>query len=295
MNNDRLKNQLLLHGVVLIWGFTGILGKLISLDASTIVWYRMIIAFLGLGIYLKVTNFSISDSAKNIISYLGIGVIVAIHWILFFEAIKVSTVSVALATMSSATLFTSILEPLFYNRRIIPYEIVFGLLVILGLTLIFNVETDYQLGIVLALTSAFCASLFTTINGYFVGKGSKPKAMSFYEMLGGVVGISLYLLISGSSEVWATIPSLEDFGYLLVLGLICTSLAFVVSVEVMKHVSPFTVSISINMEPIYSIILALLFFGDEERMSLGFYVGATIILTTIGVNAWLKKRNRNYL
>jgi drug/metabolite transporter (DMT)-like permease len=295
MSNDQLKNQLLLHGIVLIWGFTGILGKLISLDASAIVWYRMIIAFLGLGLYLKATGFSISDSFKNILSYLGIGIIVAIHWILFFEAIKVSTVSVALATMASSTLFTSILEPLFYKRRIIPYEIVFGLLVILGLALIFNVEADYQLGIVLALASAFCASLFTTINGYFVSKGSKPKAVSFYEMFGGAVGISVYFLISGSLEVWTTIPSIEDFGYLLVLGLICTSLAFVVSVEVMKHVSPFTVSISINMEPIYSIILALLFFGDEEKMSLGFYAGATIILATIGVNAWLKKRQRRHL
>jgi len=295
MKNEQLKNQLLLHGIVLIWGFTGILGKLISLDAYSIVWYRMIIAFVGLGMYLLLTRFPMQESPTNKLKFLAVGLVVAVHWILFFEAIKVSTVSVALATMSSATLFTSMLEPIFFKRKIIPYEIIFGLLVIAGLVLIFNVETQYQLGIVLSLASAFCASLFTTINGTFVNKGSKPRIITLYEMLGGALGISLYFIIQGQWQVWQTMPSLSDFMYLLVLGLICTSLAFVVSVEVMKHVSPFTVSISINMEPIYSIIMALLIFGEDEQMSPGFYAGAFLILATILVNAWLKKRKRKQL
>ena len=295
MMNEQLKNQLLLHGVVLIWGFTGILGKLISIDAYSIVWYRMIIAFIGLWIYLKITRFPIHEPLANKFKFLVTGLIVAIHWILFFEAIKVSTVSVALATMSSATLFTSMLEPVFFKRKIIPYEIIFGLLVIAGLVLIFNVETQYQLGIVLALISAFCASLFTTINGTFVSDGSKPRVISLYEMLGGSIGISLYFIFQGQWEVWQTIPSAGDIIYLLILGLFCTSLAFVVSVEVMKHLSPFTVSISINMEPIYSIIMALLIFGEDEQMSPGFYAGAIIILATILVNAWLKKRRKKRL
>lgn len=281
-----------LHAIVLVWGFTGILGKLISLDAYSIVWYRMLIAFAGLLIYAKIVRLPIMVDPLTLGKYLGVGFIVATHWILFFESIKVSTVSVALATMSSATLFTALLEPLFYRRKIIGYEMLFGVLVIAGLIMIFNFESSYYLGISLALLSAFCASLFTTINGKFIGNGEKSRVISLYEMLGGVIDITLYFLLTGELGIWESLPSGADLGYLLILGLVCTSLAFVISVEVMKHLSPYTVSISINMEPVYSIILALLFFGEEERMSPGFYAGALLILSTILVNAYLKRRQR---
>lgn len=292
MKNSELKYQMALHAIVLVWGFTGILGKLISLDAYSIVWYRMLIAFAGLLIYAKIVRLPIMVDPLTLGKYLGVGFIVATHWILFFESIKVSTVSVALATMSSATLFTALLEPLFYRRKIIGYEMLFGVLVIAGLIMIFNFESSYYLGISLALLSAFCASLFTTINGKFIGNGEKSRVISLYEMLGGVIGITLYFLLTGELGIWESLPSGADLGYLLILGLVCTSLAFVISVEVMKHLSPYTVSISINMEPVYSIILALLFFGEEERMSPGFYAGALLILSTILVNAYLKRRQR---
>jgi drug/metabolite transporter (DMT)-like permease len=292
MKSNELKYQMALHAIVLVWGFTGILGKLISLDAYSIVWYRMLIAFAGLLIYAKVIRLPIMVDPLTLGKYLGVGFIVATHWILFFESIKVSTVSVALATMSSATLFTAILEPLFYRRKIIGYEMLFGVLVIAGLVMIFNFESSYYQGISLALLSAFCASLFTTINGKFIGNGEKSRVISLYEMLGGVIGITLYFVLTGELGIWESLPSGADLGYLLILGLVCTSLAFVISVEVMKHLSPYTVSISINMEPVYSIILALLFFGEEERMSPGFYAGALLILSTILVNAYLKRRQR---
>ncbi len=295
MKNNELKYQMALHVIVLVWGFTGILGKLISLDAYSIVWYRMLIAFVGLFVYAKIIRLPILVDPITLGKYLGVGFIVATHWILFFESIKVSTVSVALATMSSATLFTALLEPLFYRRKIIGYEMLFGVLVIAGLVMIFNFESSYYLGISLALLSAFCASLFTTINGKFIGSGEKSRVISLYEMLGGVVGITLYFFFTQQTSIWKSVPTWIDITSLLILGLVCTSLAFVVSVEVMKHLSPYTVSISINMEPVYSIVLALVFFGDEEQMSPGFYAGALLILSTILVNAYLKRKKRKAL
>ncbi|MDR9487775.1 MAG: DMT family transporter [Salibacter sp.] len=278
--------------VILFWGFTGILGKLISIDAFSIVWIRMLIAFVSLFVYLKAIKFSIRTEPKRVLQFIGVGFIVAIHWITFFHAIKISTVSVALATLATATLFTSFLEPLFFKRRIIWYEILFGGLVVAGLVMIFNFETEYTWGIITALVSAFTASLFTTINGKLVSKGEKPRNITMYEMLGGTIGITLFSLFGTEYYPWQVDPTFNDWIYLVILGVVCTAYAFVVSVNVMRELSPFTVSISINMEPVYSILLALLFFGDDERMSLGFYGGALLILSTILANAWLKKRLR---
>lgn len=292
---QQYKNQMLLHFVILLWGFTGILGKLIELPSTPLVAYRMLIAFVGLLIYLPLIGFSLKVEKKALLQFLGVGTIVALHWILFFESIKVSTVSVALATLASASLFTALLEPLFFKRKIIGYEFLFGILVIIGLVLIFRFETQYALGITMALGSAFCASLFTVLNGKLVKFGHRPKLISTYEMLGGFLVICIYFLLTGSFKVEWFQPETADIVWIVILGLACTSFAFVVSVEVMKELSPFTVSISINMEPVYSILLALLFFGEDERMTTGFYVGALLIISTILANAWLKKRMRKKL
>lgn len=288
----RYKNQLLLHFVILMWGFTGILGKVIELPSTALVWYRMALAFVVLLIYLFIIKFPLKVSRKALLKFLGVGVIVAIHWIAFFKAVKVSTVSVALATLASASLFTAILEPFFYKRRIIAYEFLFGFLVIIGLVLIFSFETQYTLGILYALLAAFCASLFTVLNGKLVQQNHPSKLISTYEMLGGFIAISIYFLVTGSFDTSWLEPSFSDIIYTLLLAIFCTSFAFVVSVEVMRELSPFTVSISINMEPIYSIVLALLFFGEDEKMTAGFYAGAVLIIATILANAWLKRKFR---
>lgn len=288
-----IKEHLLLHLVILIWGFTGILGKVISLPSVDIVWYRMFIAFTGILIWLKVVKFDTRVSTKSAIKFLGVGLVVAAHWVAFFYAIKVSTVSVALATLASATLFTSFLEPLFFKKRIVFYEVVFGVCVIAGLLLIFNFETQYALGISIALLSAFLASVFTVINGKLVSEGEKPRVMTLYEMLGGFAGITIYYIATGDFSVLENLPAVSDIFYLLILGLICTAFAFLVSINVMRFLSPFTVSISINMEPVYSIVLALLIFGDDERMSVGFYAGAGLIMATILINAGLKRYRKH--
>ena len=293
------KNHLLLHFVILLWGFTGILGKLISLPSTSIVWYRMFIAVVSLLVFYLYKPFQLKLSSKEYAKLFGTGAIVAIHWIMFFEAIKVSNVSVALTTLASTTLFTSILEPIFFKKRFVFYEFLFGAIIILGLFLIFNFESQYTLGILFALISALGAAMFTVLNGTFISEGTPARSITFYEMLGGLVGITVYKIILGgfTSAEMISQPShwISDSIYILILGIICTAFAFAVSVNVMKELSPFTVSISINMEPIYSILLALMIFGESEKMTSGFYIGAVLILSTIFGNALLKKilKNKN--
>lgn len=279
--------QLALHITVFVWGFTGILGKLIEIPYYSLVWYRMLIAAIGLALYAVVTRTKLNLSPKQILKFIVVGFIVGAHWATFFQALKVSNVSVVLTTLSSASLFVAILEPIFFKRRIRAYELFFGLAVIVGLSLIFNFEEQYSMGIILALVSAFLAALFSTINGLFI-QHTAARVITLYEMVGGVLGISIYTYLFESPTLLDFSPSSIDVLYLLTLGLVCTAVAFVVSVQVMKELSPFTVSISINMEPIYAIILALIFFGDSEQMTPGFYVGALIIFATVLGNAALK-------
>lgn len=281
------RHHLALHAVVFIWGFTGILGKLITLPFEAIVMHRMAIAGVCLWLFVRIKRRYTDTSPKDIFRWLGIGVIVAAHWATFFQALKVSTVSVVLCTLASASLWSALLEPLFYRRRIILYELFLGVLVLAGLFMIFSFETDYRLGILLSLVSAFLAALFTVLNGREVQK-APASAITMWEMWGGFIGIVGYTFIFGNFEIAWLLPSAIDYFYLVVLGVVCTAVAFVVSVQVMRVLSPFTVSMSINMEPIYSIGLALLIFGDKEYMSNGFYIGAFIILATVLANGLLK-------
>ncbi len=286
--------QIALHLTVFVWGFTGILGKLIELPYYSIVWYRMLIAAISLLIYALAKKSELRISLKRALLFILVGFIVAAHWSTFFQALKISNVSVVLTTLASASLFVALLEPIFFKRRIIFYELLFGVAVIIGLSLIFNFESQYALGIILALIAAFLAALFSTINGLLI-RNDKARIITFYEMVGGVIGMSIYTLVFESPSVTDFSGSLLDAFYLLILGIVCTAVAFVVSVEVMKELSPFTVSISINMEPIYAIILALIFFGESEQMTPGFYLGAIIIFSTVLGNAALKsyqKRKR---
>lgn len=284
-----MRNLLLLHIVVLIFGFTGILGKLISIPSEALVWYRMFFASIAVGLYLLLSRKSLKMSSKGLLQTLGIGFIIAAHWIFFFEAIKQSNVSITLATLSTAALFTALLEPLFFKRKLHLYELFLGGLVIAGLYFIFRFETENSWGIWLAVLSAFLASLFTVINGRLIKK-YEPGQISLYELSGGVVAISLYFLFTSPSEFPNFSMSTSDWLALLILAIICTAFAFVASVKVMEELTPFTVSLSINLEPVYGIILAYLFFGEEEKMSAGFYIGTIMILSSLFLNVWFKKK-----
>jgi drug/metabolite transporter (DMT)-like permease len=280
-----LKNQLLsshfkLHFIVLIYGFTAILGKLINLPAPQLVWYRMLIAVTTFYFFLRWKKTDILINRVQFLKLFGTGIIVAIHWITFFGAIKISNVSVTLGCLATATLFTSLLEPFFFRKQINAAEVIVGLLIILGLYLIFRFETRYSLGITVALISAFLAGLFTVINKKMVIH-QKASVISFYEMLGGLTVITVYLFLSGTESSPFLLPSPTDFVYLLALGIICTAYAFAIQVDVMKHLSAYIVALTINLEPVYGIILAYFIFGETEHMTGGFYLGTSIILISV--------------
>jgi drug/metabolite transporter (DMT)-like permease len=289
MPNDNLKNYLHLHFIVFIWGFTAVLGKLISIDALSLVWYRMLLAAILVLAYIGVKKFSLKTSLKTSLILVVAGITIALHWITFFTAIKVSNVSVALATMATGAFFGSLLEPLWYGRKIIWYEVIFGLIVIIGLFFIFNVSTEYTLGIVLALVSALLGAVFTLINGQLI-KAHKPSLIAFYELSSGMVFITIYILFQAgfTKDFFQLSPA--DWGYLAILASLCTAYAFIASVKVMRFISPYTVLLTVNLEPIYGVFLAFIIFGESEKMSGMFYIGAAIILLTVVANGILKNR-----
>lgn len=273
------KNLLILHFTVFIWGFTSILGALISIAAVQLVWYRVLIAFISLFLYFKINKTVLNVSGKTFLQLFFTGALVGGHWILFFASIKVSTVPVTLVCLSSITLFTAIFEPLINKKRISKLEIIAGLLIICGICLIFKFETQYTKGIILALTSAIFASLFSIINSKQVKKYEAP-IIAFYELMGAFTWASLYLLFTHGFDHSMLLKN-SDIGYLLLLGTICTSLAYVAGVAVMRELSAFRVALITNLEPVYGILMSFLFFGDMNKMTIGFWIGAIIILSTI--------------
>ncbi|MFC4815513.1 DMT family transporter [Flavobacterium sp. GCM10023249] len=286
-----LQSYLHLHFIVFVWGFTAVLGALITLDALPLVWYRMLFASLFILVYIYLTKTSVRLPLKTILILLFAGLVIALHWYTFFEAIKVSNVSVTLACLSTGAFFASLLEPIFFKRKIVGYEVLFGLIVIAGLYLIFKVEGNYVEGIALALTSAFLSASFSMINGKFA-QMYNPTIISFYELVGGVLFFSIFLLIGGSFSAGFFKLSWEDLMYLFILSSFCTAYAFIASVAVMKYLSPYTVMLTINLEPIYGILLALLVFEEKEQMNSQFYIGALIILSTVVLNGFLKNKQK---
>jgi drug/metabolite transporter (DMT)-like permease len=282
------KNLIILHLTVFVWGFTGILGQLITISAVNLVWYRVIIAVVSLFFYVifckKTHKIDIKSYPKLVLT----GALVGGHWILFFASIKLSTVPVTLVCLSSMTLFTAILEPLINKKRISKMEIVAGILIITGIVLIFKFESHYTKGIIAGLTSALMASLFSIINSRFVQKLEAP-IIAFYELSGAFIWITLYLVVTNGFNQ-SMVPKPADIGYLLLLGTVCTSLAYVAGVSVMRELSAFRVALITNLEPVYGIILAFIFFGNMNKMTGGFWVGALIILSTIFLFPFAQKQ-----
>lgn len=289
MPNDKTKSYLQLHLIVFIWGFTAILGRLITLDALPLVWFRMLFAVGFIFVYIKYKKIPIKIPRRILLKFLVAGLIIALHWFTFFKAIKVSNVSITLACLSTGAFFTSLIEPIFFGKKIVWYEMFFGLIVVFGLTIIFNVEGNYIEGIVLALISAFLSASFAVINSKFV-KDYDPTVISYYELAGGVLFFSIFLLFTNSFNVEFFQLTTSDFVYLLILSSVCTAYAFIASTAVMKFLSPYTVMLTINLEPIYGIVLAVLLFKDTEQMSSQFYIGAVIILITVVLNGIIKSR-----
>lgn len=291
MPSDNIKSYIHLHFIVFIWGFTAVLGALITLDALPLVWFRMSIAVIIIMLFIIIKKIPLTVPKKVLVGFIFSGLVIAVHWLTFFMAIKVSNVSVTLACLSTGAFFASLLEPLFSGRKIIWYEVLFGLVVIGGLYIIFSFEGNFLTGILLALVSAFLSALFAVINANYAKKYS-PVIVSFYELGGGVLFFSLYLLFTGSFDAAFFTVSASDWLWLFALGSFCTAYAFIASVHVMKFLSPYTVMLTINMEPVYGIILAVVVFNEKEKMSTAFYIGAAVILSTVIINGIIKNYSK---
>tara|TARA_A100000171_G_C2137963_1_gene151954 strand:+ start:4825 stop:5733 length:909 start_codon:yes stop_codon:yes gene_type:complete len=291
MPNVKLNNYLHLHFIVFVWGFTAVIGKLITIDALPLVWYRMLMASLIILAYILIRKFQLKVSPKTLLMLILGGIVVSLHWVTFFMAIKVSNVSIALATMSTGAFFTALLEPFWYGRKMVGYELVFGLIVMLGLYIMFRVETGFLNGILLALVSSFLSATFSLINGKLTQE-QRPSVISFYELGIGVLFLSIYLVFSGSFDQKFFQLSVNDWMYIFILASVCTAYAFIASVKILKYISPYTVMLTINLEPVYGIILAFLLLGESEKLNPLFYVGALLILTTVVANGILKNRKK---
>ncbi|MEO0059723.1 MAG: hypothetical protein RLZZ312_1370 [Bacteroidota bacterium] len=288
-NDNNLKSHFNLHLIVFIWGFTAILGALISIKEVALVWYRMGLATLFLMIYLLITKKSIRLPKKVILNLFFVGFLLALHWIFFFRAINIANVSITLATFSLGSFFAAILEPIFFNRKIKGYELAFGLIIIIALYFILQVEVQFLNGIFSALFSIIVGVIFTLLNGKLIQKHD-ATIIATYEFFAGFLFVTIYLLFNQQFTPQFFQLSTNDWLLILILSSICTAYAFTASINVMKRLSPYTVMLTTNLEPVYGIALAYFILGSSEHMSPSFYIGAIIILITVIANGYFKSK-----
>lgn len=285
----KYKYHTLLHLIIFMWGFTGILGVLINLDAFYIVWHRVLIAFLALGIALIFMKKSVTiASRKELIKIFGVGIIVALHWMTFYTSIQLSTASLGILCLSTTTLHVTWLEPLFMKRKFSKLEFFFGLIVIYGIYFVsrdFNPK-DYE-ALAYGLCSALFAALFSVFNAR-LAQDSPSYKITFYEMLAALVFLTIVLVAQGNFTAELFSMEVSDFLWLLFLGILCTSFAFLATIEVVKRLGAFTVSLSINLEPVYTILLAIFILKENKVLGSQFYIGAAIIVLVVIANAVLK-------
>lgn len=289
MPTSKLKNQLHLHFIVFIWGFTAILGALISINAVPLVWFRVLLGSATLFIFLKIRRVTFKENWSDLIKFLIGGIIVALHWVTFFYAIKISTISTTLITLSSSAFFVVIFKPFFEKKKFELYEMVLAIFTILGFVIIFRSEKLYTVGMLIALISAMLVALFSVYNSKLVKTYTGSK-IAFYELF--FAGLFLTVILLFNNEFTFEFFQLKssDWMYLIILATICTAYPFVVATNLLKKMSPFTIVLTNNLEPIYGILLALVLFGDKERMSSSFYMGGVIILSSVLINGLIKSR-----
>ncbi|MFC5271470.1 DMT family transporter [Adhaeribacter terreus] len=293
----RLKDFIELHFIIFLWGFTAILGKLITIPSVELVAIRTLIAFLSLALIIKFRKGLFKIGTLPFLKILGVGFLLAAHWILFFASARVSSVSICLAGLATSSLWTALLEPIFTSKKIKPHEILLAIIIMIGLYVIFQFEFDHAVGITMAVGSALMAAIFTIINSRLT-KIYPSATISCYEMLGACIGTILFLPIYTSffAENNALDFSLTgmDWVYLLLLTLVCTVYAYTAAVRLMQKISAFAMNLTVNLEPVYGIVLAWLIFGEKEKMSAGFYYGALIILGAVFIypilDSWYERR-----
>lgn len=289
-----LRSYLQLHFLVLIWGFTAILGLLVSVAPTALVLYRTTLAALGLAFVVALRKKSFRVGRSSILKMMLVGILLSTHWILFFASARISTASVCLAGMSTTSLWTSLIEPLVNRQRIRPIEVALGLVAVAGLYIVFRFEFDHALGLLLALGSAFLAACFTVANSHFV-KQHDAFVITFYEMVGASLSSLLFVFVFqsyGFNQGLPLRPQTDDWPWILILAWVCTVYAYSMGTQLMKQFSAYMVNLTVNLEPVYGIALAFLLFGEKERMTPGFYLGTLVILLAVLAYPMLLSRRR---
>lgn len=270
-----------LHISILLAGFTGLFGKLVTLNEGLLVWYRMLFAAILLFLILWGRGLLQKISFREVLKIGGTGLLLGLHWVFFYGSIKVANVSIGVVCFSLVGFFTALLEPLIIQRRMSLKELLFSLITVFGIVLIFQFDMRYRTGIIIGVISSALAALFTITNKK-VGRNHKSGTMLLYEMIGGFLGLSCLLpFYLHYFPVGTILPGTQNLIYLLVLALVCTIGLYLLQIQVLQTISAFTVNLSYNLEPVYSIILAMLFFGEAKELNVAFYAGLGLILLSV--------------
>lgn len=282
-----------LHFIVFLWGFSAILGKLVSIPAVEMIFFRSVLAAIGIGAVIMLKRGSFRVSTTDLAKLLGIGAIVAVHWLAFFGAARVANVSVSLVGFATNSLWAAVLEPWMNRTRVKKFEVWLGLTVICGLYVIFSFDFHYKLGLLFGVLAGFTSALFSVFNSRMV-KRIPSFTITFYEMVG--VFLTLALFLPGYKMTWAEnqtlqlVPSAFDWLYIALLAGVCSVYAYTVAVELMKKISVFLLQLALNLEPVYGIVMAILIFPSAEKMGVNFYIGTAIILAAVASYPLVKRR-----
>jgi len=275
------KALLQLHTSVFLAGFTGILGVLIELNEGLLVWYRMAITVVTLLALLVLGKKWQHLPFAQVKKLFGIGMLIALHWVFFYGSIKMANVSIGLVCVAGAGIFTALLEPFVLKAKIKWPEVALGALSLLGIFLIFKFDARYRLGIGLGIVSAILASIFSVLNKKEVDK-QPAQMMMVYELTGGLFLLTLlmpfYLSYFNVAKVF---PSLSDIGWLLILSWLCTVVAMDLILQALKKVSAFTQNLTLNLEPVYGILLAFLVYHENKQLGPSFYLGISCIVVSV--------------
>jgi drug/metabolite transporter (DMT)-like permease len=287
------KSYLLLHTAVIFLGFSGVFGKLISLNEGLITWYRVLFSAIILFFIIKLFKIPNKLNFKEKIAIGKIGILITLSWVLFYASIKYSNISIGVVCFCMASFFTAVFEPLINKQKFRSSEFLLSTLTLIGVSFIFHFDTSYRIGILLGIISPLFSSLYTIYNERLV-KNYDSKLINYYQMIGGTIALGLalpfYLCFFPTANL---IPSVKDIFYLLLLSLFCTVGVYVTFTELLKKLSAFTINLSINLEPVYAIIIAFLFFGEGKEVNFSFYIGLFFVILSVILQTVISiKRNK---
>ena len=281
-----------LHIAVLLAGITAILGKLIHLQEAALVWWRLLISVLALLLMAQLFRKKISLASTHIYQLVGIGALVGLHWLCFFGSVKYGNVSIALVCFSGAGFFSALLEPLLANSKWKPVELLLGVMGVSGIYIIFHFDTQFKIGIILGMAAAALSSLFSIFNKKMVSAQIDSFSMTFWEMSGALLMLTAVLPFYIGMRGDAIMPNATDWLLLLILSLLCTVWAFMLQLQALQYISAVTLNLTYNLEPVYGILLAFVFFKENKYLGQGFYVGLLLIVIAVAIQMWrVKKRH----